>query len=86
MQFLGHSRNPQVSQSWVIHELCVLDDHFFCDRMDDTIADLFNVDIMLKPVCGVIELHGDGVTGQTAEHQVDYMVEGMDGNAGRPLG
>jgi hypothetical protein len=31
MQFLRHSRNPQVFQRWVIHELCVLGDCFFCD-------------------------------------------------------
>jgi hypothetical protein len=51
MQFFRHSRNPQVFQSWVVHELCVLCDCFFCDWMDNIIADLFNVDVMLKPVC-----------------------------------
>ncbi len=29
---------------------------------------------------------GDGVTGQIVECQVDYMLEGMDGNAGGPTG
>ncbi len=53
--------------------------------MDDAIADLFYVDVMLKPVGWVIEFLGDGVTGRIAEHQVDDdMVEGMGGNAGRP--
>ncbi len=51
MQFLRHSRNPQVFQSWVLHELCVLGDCFFCDQMDNTIVNLFNVDVMVKPVC-----------------------------------
>ncbi len=51
MQFLGHSRNPQVFQSWVVHELCVFGDCFFCDWMDDAIEDLFNVDVVLKPIC-----------------------------------
>ncbi len=50
MQFLGHSRKPQAFQSWVTHELCVLGDYFFSDGMDDTVEDLFNVDVMLKPV------------------------------------
>jgi hypothetical protein len=50
MQFFRHSRNPQVFQSWVVHELFVLGDCFFCDQMDNAIADLFNVDVMLKPV------------------------------------
>jgi hypothetical protein len=54
--------------------------------MDSTILDLFNVDVMLKPVRWVIEFCGDGVTGQTVQCQVDYMVEGMDGNACKPLG
>ncbi len=50
MQLLRHSRNPQVFQSRVIHELCVVGDCFFCDLIDDTIVGLFNVDVMLKPV------------------------------------
>jgi hypothetical protein len=48
MEFLGHSRNPEAFQSWVLHELCVLGDHFFSDAVDDTIADLFNVDVIWK--------------------------------------
>ncbi len=54
--------------------------------MDNPIADLFNVDVMLKPVWWIIEFCGDGVTGQIIEPQVDDRVEGMDGNAGGPLG
>jgi hypothetical protein len=44
-------RHRQLFQSWVIHELCVLGYYFFCDWMDDTIANLFKVDVMMKPVC-----------------------------------
>ncbi len=50
MQFFRHIRNPYVFQSWIIHELCVLGDHFCCDWMDNAIVDFFNVDVMLKPI------------------------------------
>jgi hypothetical protein len=50
------------------------------------IADLSNVDVMLKPVYWVIEFCEDGVNGWIVKRQVDCMVEGMDGNAGWPLG
>jgi hypothetical protein len=54
--------------------------------MHDTITDLFYVDVMLKSVCGGSQVLGDCVTGWIVEHQVDYMVEGMHGNAGGSLG
>ncbi len=49
--------------------------------MNDAIADLFDIDIMLKSVCGGSEVLGDCVTGRIVECQVDYMIEGMHGNA-----
>jgi hypothetical protein len=42
IQLLRHSRNPQVFQSRVVHELCVLGG-FFHDWMDNTITDLCNM-------------------------------------------
>ena len=50
--------------------------------MPDTISDLFNIGVMLKSVHGGGEVLGDCVTGWIVECQVDYMVEGMHGNAG----
>ncbi len=86
MQLLRHSRYPQVFQSWVIHELCLLGDSFLRDWMNNAIADLFNVDVMLKYVRGGSEVLGDCVTRWIVECQVDYIVEGMDGNAGGSFG
>ncbi len=54
--------------------------------MDKAIVDLFNVDVMLKPRYWVVELCGDGVTGQIVECQIHDMVGGMDANAGGSLG
>ncbi len=50
--------------------------------MNDAIADLFDIYVMLKSVCGGSEVPGDCVTGRIVECQVDYMVESMYGNAG----
>ena len=54
--------------------------------MNNAIADLFNVDVMLKSVRGGSEVLGDCVTRWIVECQVDYIVEGMDGNAGGSFG
>ena len=54
--------------------------------MHNTITDLFDIDVMLKSVCGGSQDLEDCVTGWIVERQVDYMVEGMHGNAGRSLG
>ncbi len=54
--------------------------------MHDAITDLFDIDVMLKCVRGGSQVLGDCVTGWIAERQVDYMVEGMHGNAGGSLG
>jgi hypothetical protein len=50
--------------------------------MNDAIADLFDIDVMLKSVYGGSEVPGDCVTRRIVECQVDYMVESMYGNAG----
>ena len=50
--------------------------------MNDAIADLFNIDVVLESVHGDDKALGDRVTGGIVERQVDYMVEGMHGNAG----
>jgi hypothetical protein len=39
--------------------------------MDNANADLFDVDVMLKSVRGVIQFCGDGVTGRIVKRQVD---------------
>ncbi len=54
--------------------------------MHNAITDLFDIDVMLKSVCGGSEARGDCVIGWIVERQVDYMVEGMHGNAGGSLG
>ena len=54
--------------------------------MNDAIADLFNIDVMLKSVCGGSEVLGDCAIGWIVECQVDYMAEGMHGNAGGSSG
>jgi hypothetical protein len=50
--------------------------------MNDAIADLFDIDVVLESVRGDTEGLGDRVIGGIVERQVDYMVEGMHGNAG----
>ena len=50
--------------------------------MNDAIADLFDIDVVLESVRGNDKVLGDRVTGGIVERQVDYMVEGMHGNAG----
>ena len=50
--------------------------------MNDTIADLVDIDVVLESVSGDDKVLGDCVTGGIVERQVDYMVEGMHGNAG----
>ena len=50
--------------------------------MNDAIADLVDIDVVLESVCGDNKIFGDRVTGGIVERQVDYMVEGMHGNAG----
>jgi hypothetical protein len=50
--------------------------------MNDAIADLFNIDVVLESVRGDDKVLGDRLTGENVERQVDYMVEGMHGNAG----
>ena len=54
--------------------------------MNDTIAALFDIDVMLISVRGGSEVLGDCVTGWIVERQVDHMVEGMHGNADGSLG
>ena len=41
--------------------------------MNNAIADFFDIDVMLKSVCGGCEVLGDCVTRQIVECQVDYM-------------
>ena len=48
--------------------------------MNDAIADLVDVDVVLESVRGDDKVLGDRVTGGIVERQVDYMVEGMHGN------
>ena len=50
--------------------------------MNDTIADLVDIDVVLESVRGDAKVLGDRLTGGIVERQVDYMVEGMHGNAG----
>ncbi len=50
--------------------------------MNDAIADLFNIDVVLESVHGDDKALEDRVTGGIVERQVDYMVEGIHGNAG----
>jgi hypothetical protein len=54
--------------------------------MNDAIADLFGIDVMLKSIHIGSEVLGDCVTGWIVERQVDYMVEGMYGNTGGSSG
>ena len=54
--------------------------------MNDAITDLFDIDVMLKSVCGGSEVLGGCVSGWIVECQVDYIVEGMHGNAGGSSG
>ncbi len=54
--------------------------------MHNAITNLFDIDVMLKSVCGVSEALGDCVTRLIVERQVDYMVEGMHSNAGGSSG
>ena len=54
--------------------------------MNDTIADLFDIDVLSKSVRGGSEVLGDCVTGWIVECQVNHMVEDMHGNAGGSLG
>ena len=54
--------------------------------MHDAITDLLDIDVMLKSVRGGSQVLGVCVTGWIVEHQVDYMVEGMHGNAGGSSG
>ena len=50
--------------------------------MYDAIADVFDVDVVLESVRGDDKVLGDRISGRIVERQVDYMVEGMHGNAG----
>ena len=50
--------------------------------MNDAIADLFDIDDVLESDRGDDKVLGDRVTGGFVECQVDYMVDGMHGNAG----
>ena len=50
--------------------------------MNDAIADLVDIDVVLESVRGDDKFLGDRVTGGIVERQVDDMVEGMHGNAG----
>jgi hypothetical protein len=50
--------------------------------MNGAIADLFDIDVVLESVRGGNKVLGDCVSGGIVERQVDYMVEGMHGNAG----
>ncbi len=54
--------------------------------MDDAIADLFDIDVVLESVRSDNKVLGDCVTGGIVERQVDYMVEGMHGTAGEVPG
>ncbi len=54
--------------------------------MNDAIADLFDIYVVLESVRGNNKALGDHVSGGIVERQVDYMVEGMHGNAGGVLG
>ena len=45
--------------------------------MNNAIADLFDIDVVLESVRGDNKVFGDRVTGGIVERQVDYMVEGM---------
>ncbi len=54
--------------------------------MHGAITDLLDIDVMLKSVRGGSWVLGDCVTGWIVEHHVDYMVEGIHGNAGGSLG
>ncbi len=75
-------QGPTDLSKLVIHELCVLGDGLLRDRMNDAIADLFDIDVVLESVRGNDKVFGDRVTGGIVERQVDYMVENMHGNAG----
>ncbi len=50
--------------------------------MNDAIADVFDIDVVLESARGDDKVPGDRVSGRIVERQVDYMVEGMHGNAG----
>ena len=50
--------------------------------MNVAIADLFDIDVVLESVRGDDKVLEDRVTRGVVERQVDYMVEGMHGNAG----
>ena len=54
--------------------------------MHNTIADLFDIDIMLESFCAGSEVLGDCVPGRIFECQVNYMMQGMHGNAGGSSG
>jgi len=54
--------------------------------MNNAIADFFDIGVMLKSVWGGCEVLGDCVTRWIVECQVDYMEEGMHGNAGGSSG
>ena len=54
--------------------------------MNNAIADFFDIDVMLKSVCGGCEVLGDCVTRRIVGCKVDYTVEGMQGNAGGSSG
>ena len=54
--------------------------------MNDAIADLLDIDAVLEYVRGDDKVIGDRVTKGIVEHQVDYMVESMHGNAGGVFG
>jgi hypothetical protein len=43
--------------------------------MNDAIADLFDIDVVMKSVRGDDKVLGDCVSGGIVERQVDYMVE-----------
>jgi hypothetical protein len=54
--------------------------------LDNTVAYLLDVDIMLESFGCIIENTGNSVNRWTVEGQIDDMIKGMDGNAGWATG
>ena len=60
----------------------VLRDSFFGDRVDDAIADLFDVNDVAETIRGLEKGSWDGVGGGRVEGEIDDMVEGLPRNGG----
>jgi hypothetical protein len=48
MEFLGHCRHPKFFEIHIIHELGVLHDGLFGHRVDNTIANFFDVNYVMN--------------------------------------